>query len=151
MKRVVVTGMGIVSCLGQDIQAVLHSLQQGTSGIRFNESYAELGLRSHVSGHIELDKKALIDRKTLRFMGDAAAYAYVSMQQAIEDANLPEDLVSNIRTGVVTGSGGASSRSQIEAADILREKGVKRIGPYRVRKLIGEMSVEIESSVWTSA
>lgn len=136
MKRVVVTGMGIVSCLGNDRQAVLESLLEGRSGIRFNETYKEMGFRSHLSGSININKEELIDRKTLRFMGDAAAYAYIAMQQAIADAGLPEDQVSNERTGLVAGSGGGSSENQVNAADIAREKGVKRIGPYMVPRVM---------------
>lgn len=136
MKRVVVTGMGIVSCLGNDKNAVLDSLREGRSGIRFNDTYKEMGFRSHISGSVNIDKEALIDRKTLRFMGDAAAYAYIAMQQAITDAGLSDDQVSNERTGLVAGSGGGSSENQVNAADIAREKGVKRIGPYMVPRVM---------------
>jgi 3-oxoacyl-[acyl-carrier-protein] synthase-1 len=137
MKRVVVTGMGIVSCLGNDIPSVLESLQQGRSGISFNESYKEMGFRSHVSGSINLELKELIDRKVLRFMGEASAYAYLSMQQAIADAGLSESEYSNPRVGIIAGSGGAASSRQVEAVDILREKGLKKIGPYRVTQTMG--------------
>lgn len=136
MKRVVVTGMGIVSCLGNDKQAVLESLREGRSGIRFNETYKEMGFRSHISGSVNINTEELIDRKVLRFMGDAAAYAYISMQQAIADAGLTDDQVSNVRTGLVAGSGGGSSENQVNAADIAREKGVKRIGPYMVPRVM---------------
>jgi len=132
MKRVVISGIGIVSCLGNDKNAVLDSLQQGRSGIKFKQEYADIGMRSNVAGSVEIDTAALIDRKVKRFMGDAAAFAYISMQQAIEDAKLDESLVSNIRTGIIMGSGGASSANQVEAADILREKGIRRVGPYMV-------------------
>lgn len=132
MKRVVVTGMGIISCLGLDKQSVLESLQKGTSGIRFMEAYVEQGLRSHVAGSIDIDFAERIDRKVLRFMGDAAAYAYLSLQQAIADAGLQDNEVSNPRTGLLMGSGGASSSNQVEAVDILRSKGLRRVGPYRV-------------------
>jgi 3-oxoacyl-[acyl-carrier-protein] synthase I len=132
MRRVVVTGMGIVSCLGNNKEAVADSLRTGRSGVRFIPEYAERGFRSHVAGRPEIDFSNLIDRKQLRFMGDAAAYAYIAMQQAIADAGLSEADVSNERTGIIAGSGGASSSNQVEAADILREKGLKRIGPYRV-------------------
>lgn len=133
MKRVVVTGMGIVSCLGNDKDSVLDSLREGRSGIRVQEDFVEKGFRSHLGGSIEgLDLKEHIDRKTLRFMGEAAAYSYISMQQAIDDAGLSEDQVSNERTGIIMGSGGASSKNLVESADILREKGLKRVGPYRV-------------------
>ena len=109
MRRVVVTGLGIVSCLGNDKQTVLESLREGRSGIRFAEDYKEQGFRSHVCGRIDLDDSG-IDRKVRRFMGDAATYAYVSMEQAIADAGLSEDQVSNIRTGLIAGSGGASAK-----------------------------------------
>ncbi|WP_088332279.1 beta-ketoacyl-ACP synthase I [Lacimicrobium sp. SS2-24] len=132
MKRAVITGLGIVSSIGNDKDQVLQSLRQGKSGIRYSQQFADMGLRSQVWGNIELDVKEHIDRKALRFMGEAAAYAYIAMQQAIEDAGIGEDLVSNTRTGLVAGSGGASSKNQVEAADILREKGVKRVGPYMV-------------------
>ena len=137
MRRVVVTGLGITSCLGLDVAAVTESLRQGRSGIRFKQDYADMGFRSHVAGTIDIDFKEYIDRKTLRFMGDAAAYSYISMQQAIEDANLTDEQVSNVRTGLIMGSGGASSANQVEAADILRNKGLKRIGPYRVTQVMG--------------
>jgi 3-oxoacyl-[acyl-carrier-protein] synthase-1 len=137
MKRVVVTGMGIVSCLGNDKDAVLDALRAGRSGIKFQEAYKEKGFRSHVAGSIDINLSELIDRKVLRFMGDAAAYAYLSMQQAIADSGLGEDQVSNERTGIIMGSGGASSQNLVEAADILREKGLKRVGPYRVTQTMG--------------
>jgi len=137
MKRVVVTGMGIVSCLGNDKTAVLDALRAGRSGIKFQQAYKDAGLRSQVAGSIDIELSELIDRKVLRFMGDAAAYAYVSMQQAITDSGLSEEHVSNERTGIIMGSGGASSENLVEAADILREKGVKRVGPYRVTQTMG--------------
>ncbi len=132
MKRVVVTGIGIVSCLGNNVSEVLDSLKQGSSGIRFNQSYADIGMRSHVSGSVELDTQELIDRKIHRFMGEASAYAYLSMQEAIEDAGLGLDEISNERIGLVAGSGGGSPEDQLEANDIMREKGLRRVGPYRV-------------------
>ena len=137
MKRVVVTGMGIVSCLGNDKDAVLDALRAGRSGIKFQEAYKEKGFRSHVAGSVDINLSELIDRKVLRFMGDAAAYAYLSMQQAITDSGLSEEQVSNERTGIIMGSGGASSMNLVEAADILREKGLKRVGPYRVTQTMG--------------
>ncbi len=137
MKRVVVTGMGIVSCLGNDKNAVLDALRAGRSGIKFQEAYKEMGFRSHVAGSIDINLSELIDRKILRFMGDAAAFAYLSMQQAIADSGLTEEQVSNERTGIIMGSGGASSMNLVEAADILREKGLKRVGPYRVTQTMG--------------
>ncbi|MDP6650802.1 MAG: beta-ketoacyl synthase N-terminal-like domain-containing protein, partial [Gammaproteobacteria bacterium] len=132
MRRVVVTGIGIVSCLGNGKSAVADSLRVGRSGIRHNESYVEIGMRSHVSGSVDIDTTELIDRKSLRFMGDASAYSYLSMQEAIEDAGLNEQQISNVRTGIVAGSGGGSPKDQLEATDITREKGVKRVGPYRI-------------------
>ena len=137
MKRVVVTGLGITSCLGLDAESVTDSLRTGRSGIKFKQEYADMGFRSHVAGSVDIDFKEHIDRKVLRFMGDAAAYAYISMEQAISDAGLTEDQVSNPRTGLVMGSGGASSSNQVEAADILRNKGLRRVGPYRVTQVMG--------------
>jgi len=132
MKRVVVTGMGVISCIGNDIDTVLSSLRTGKSGIRHNESYQEQGFRSQVSGSIDVNLQERIDRKVLRFMGNAAAYAYLSMEQAIADAGLSENEVSNERTGIIIGSGGASTQCVVESADIMRQRGVKRAGPYRV-------------------
>ena len=138
MREVVVTGMGIVSSLGNNISEVTNSLENLKSGITKNHINAELGLRSQVSGSIkDLEMKALIDRKLYRFMGDAAAYAYLSTEQAIHDAKLNEAELSSVRTGLIMGSGGASSEDQIDSADILRSKGLKRIGPYRVTKAMG--------------
>ena len=137
MKRVVVTGLGIVSCLGNDAQQVLDSLRQGRSGIRFKPEYAELGFRSQVAGVVDIDIESLVDRKQLRFMGDAAAYAYIAMQQAIDDAGLEASDISSPRTGLIAGSGGASSANQVEAADVMREKGLRRVGPYRVTRTMG--------------
>lgn len=136
MKRIVVTGMGIVSCLGNDKATVTAALKNGTSGIRFKESYKEMGLRSNVAGQIDINLEDHIDRKPLRFMGNAAGYAYIAMQQAIADSGLTEAEVSNIRTGIVAGSGGGSAENQVLAADILREKGVKRVGPYMVPRVM---------------
>ncbi len=132
MKRVVISGIGIVSCLGNDKAAVLDSLQQGRSGIKFQQEYADIGMRSHVAGSVDINIDDFIDRKVKRFMGDAAAFAYISMQQAVDDAKLDQDLVSNVRTGIIMGSGGASSANQVDAADIMREKGIRRVGPYMV-------------------
>lgn len=136
-KRVVITGLGIVSCLGNDAKTVTASLFNGTSGIKTDESHIEMGLRSHISGRPNIDFADHIDRKQLRFMGDAAAYAYIAMQQAIEDSGLTPEQISNVRTGIIAGSGGASASSQTEAADILREKGIRRVGPYRVTQTMG--------------
>ena len=138
MREVVVTGMGIVSSLGNNISEVKNSLKESISGISENKTNKEMGLRSHVSGSIKnLELKELIDRKLYRFMGEASAYAYLSAQEAIDNANLSEDELSNHRTGLIMGSGGASSEDQIDSADILRSKGLKRIGPYRVTKAMG--------------
>ena len=134
MKRVVVTGIGIVSCLGNDKESVLDSLKAGRSGIRHNSAYEEIGMRSHVSGSVQIDTAELIDRKILRFMGDAAAYAYLAMEQAISDASLMDNEVSNYRSGLVVGSGGGSSEDQLESTNIMREKGIRRVGPYRVTR-----------------
>ncbi|WP_404340557.1 beta-ketoacyl-ACP synthase I [Pseudoalteromonas mariniglutinosa] len=132
MRRAVITGIGVVSSIGNNKEEVLQSLKEGRSGIAFNQEFADYKLRSNVSGKIDLDVKEFVDRKAMRFMGDAAAYSYISMAQAIEDAGLSEEQVSNERTGLLVGSGGGSSKWQVEAADILREKGVKRVGPYMV-------------------
>lgn len=132
MRRAVITGIGVVSSIGNNKEEVLESLKTGKSGIAFNQEFADYKLRSNVSGQIDIDVKEFVDRKAMRFMGDAAAYSYISMQQAIEDAGLSEEQVSNERTGLLVGSGGGSSKWQVEAADILREKGVKRVGPYMV-------------------
>ena len=134
MKRAVITGMGVVSPLGNNLDQTLESLKNTRSGIKFQEDYAEMGLRSHIAGSIDIDTDELIDRKLRRFMGDAAAFSYIAMQEAINDAGLDEADVSNVRSGIVAGSGGASSSNLTEAADILREKGLKRIGPYRVTR-----------------
>lgn len=131
-RRVVVTGLGITSCLGTDVNAVTESLREGRSGISFQQEHVDVGMKSHVAGSIDIDLSEHIDRKQLRFMGHAAAYAFLSMNQAINDSGLDESMVSNVRTGIVAGSGGASSSSQVEAADILRERGLRRVGPYRV-------------------
>jgi 3-oxoacyl-[acyl-carrier-protein] synthase-1 len=130
MRRVVVTGMGIVSCLGNDLETVTGALRDGRSGIRAMPAYAELGLRSHVAGVPNIDLEAVIDRKLKRFMGDAAAYAYVSMRSAMADAGLDAEQVRNPRIGAIAGSGGGSPRWQIETGDLLRTKGVRKIGPY---------------------
>ena len=132
MRRAVITGIGVVSSIGNNKQEVLESLRAGKSGIAFNQEFADYKLRSNVSGKIDIDVNEHVDRKAMRFMGDAAAYSYISMAQAIEDAGLSDEQVSNERTGLLVGSGGGSSKWQVEAADILREKGVKRVGPYMV-------------------
>ena len=132
MRRVVVTGLGIVSSIGNNRNEVVDSLKQGRSGITFASVYEELGFRSHVHGAINIDLDSLIDRKIKRFMGDGAAFNYVAMQQAIDDSGLSEAEISNFRTGLVMGSGGPSTSNIVDAADILREKGIKKVGPYMV-------------------
>jgi 3-oxoacyl-[acyl-carrier-protein] synthase-1 len=136
-KRVVITGLGVVSCLGNDAESVTRSLYEGRSGISLREEQLDIGMRSHVAGAPDIDIPALIDRKQLRFMGDAAAYAYIAMQQAIADSGLKDADISNPRTGIIAGSGGASAAMQVEAADILRERGIRRVGPYRVTQTMG--------------
>ncbi|HIF35652.1 MAG TPA: beta-ketoacyl-ACP synthase I [Candidatus Thioglobus sp.] len=138
MNRVVITGMGIVSSLGGNKAEVLESLKSAKTGIEFSEKYAEMGLRSHVHGSIsEVDTSDVIDRKMLRFMADAAIFNAIALDEAIKQSGLSEDIVSNERTGLIMGSGGASNVNVVEAADILREKGIKRVGPYRVPRTMG--------------
>ena len=137
MRRAVITGLGAVSCIGNNKDEILDSLKNGRSGIVANETFREMGLRSQVSGSCDIDLKDHIDRKVLRFMGDAAAFAYISMQQAIVDAGLEAGDVSNVRTGLIAGSGGASSSNVVKAADTLRSRGVRKIGPYGVTKTMG--------------
>ncbi len=135
MRRVVITGFGIVSSLGNNKQEVLESLKAGRSGISYQPEYAERGLRSHVAGSIKnLDIEALIDRKLLRFMAKGHAYAWLAMQEAIADAQLPAELVSNVRTGLIVGAGGTSTESMLEGTNTLAEKGIRRVGPYMVTK-----------------
>ena len=136
-KRAVITGMGSISCIGNNLEEISKSLRNGISGISKNDEYNDLGFRSKVSGSISINLKDLIDRKLFRFMGEAAAYSYLSALDAIKDSDLPESIFETDRIGVIAGSGGASSRSQVDAADILREKGVKRVGPYRVTQTMG--------------
>ena len=136
MRRVVITGMGIVSCLGHDQKTVADALKSGRSGIRFCDDYREIGMRSQIAGRVDIDLDALIDRKPRRFMGDAAAFAYIAMQKAIDDAGLEPGEISHPRTGLIAGSGGASSFNQVEAADIARNRGVKRVGPYMVPRVM---------------
>ncbi len=137
MRRVVITGAGIVSSIGNDCREVVESLRAGRSGIGFVEEYAELGLRSHVAGSIAIDPAEHIDRKRLRFMGDAAAYSHIAMQQAIQQAGLEESEISNPRTGVIVGSGGASNKNFLQAVETLRTRGAKRVGPYMVPRTMG--------------
>lgn len=134
MRRVVVTGLGAISCIGNTQDEILEALKSGRSGIVRNESFAEMGMRSQISGTCDIDPSEHIDRKIFRFMGDAAAYSYLSMEQAIADSGLEESDISNIRTGLIASSGGASAREIVRAADVLRERGVKRVGPYAVTK-----------------
>ena len=134
-RRVVVTGLGIVSSIGNNKEEVAASLREGRSGIVASEEYAEMGFRSRVHGALNIDLGSLIDRKVKRFMGDGAAYNYIAMQQAIEDAGLDESQVSNVRTGLIVGSGGPSTENIVLAADTMREKGVKRVGPNIVKHL----------------
>jgi 3-oxoacyl-[acyl-carrier-protein] synthase-1 len=134
MKRAVITGMGVVSPLGNNITETLTSLKETRSGIKFQDAYKEMGLRSHVAGSIDIDIESMIERKLRRFMGDAASFSYIAMREAIHDSGLEESEVSNERSGIIAGSGGASSSNLVDAADILREKGLKRIGPYRVTR-----------------
>lgn len=135
MRRVVITGLGIVSSLGNNQSEVKDSLYNGKSGITFQPEYAEHGLRSHVAGSIKnLNLEELIDRKLMRFMAKGHAYAWLAMQEAIQDAKLPEDLVSHIRTGLIVGAGGTSTESMLDGTNILAEKGIRRVGPYMVTK-----------------
>ncbi len=134
MRRVVITGLGIVSSIGNNRDEVSDSLRQGKSGISFAEDYQELGFRSHIHGAIDIDVDEFIDRKVKRFMGDGAAFNYIAMQQAIDDSGLEDDQISNFRTGLIMGSGGPSTSNQVNAADTLREKGIKRVGPYMVTR-----------------
>ena len=138
MNRVVVTGMGIVCSLGNSKSEVLKSLKEAKSGIEYCEKYSEMGLRSHVHGSIaEVDTSDIIDRKMLRFMADAAIYNALALDEAIKHANLSPEIISNNRTGLIMGSGGASNQNVVESADILRSKGIKRVGPYRVPRAMG--------------
>jgi 3-oxoacyl-[acyl-carrier-protein] synthase-1 len=132
MRRVVVTGIGIVSSIGNNKQEVIDSLREGRSGIEFSQEYADLGFRSQVHGTVKLNPEELIDRKKYRFMGDAAAYNYLAMEEAVKDAGLTEDEISNDRTGIIVGSGGGSNSNNLAAVELLREKGVRRVGPYMV-------------------
>jgi 3-oxoacyl-[acyl-carrier-protein] synthase-1 len=132
MRRVVVTGIGIVSSIGNNKRQVLESLRKGRSGFEFAQDYRDLGFRSQVRGAIHISLSELIDRKILRFMGDAAAFNYLAMREAVEDANLPDSLISSPRAGLIMGNGGASPENMVLAADILRSKGLRKIGPYMV-------------------
>jgi 3-oxoacyl-[acyl-carrier-protein] synthase-1 len=132
VKRVVITGIGIVSCIGNNKDEVLESLRDGKSGITFSEEYRDMGFRSHVHGKPDIDLDAAIDRRVKRFMGDGAAYNYIAMEQAIADAGLTENEISNERTALIMGSGGPSTKNQVDAADIARQKSPKKVGPFMV-------------------
>ncbi|WP_461516525.1 beta-ketoacyl-ACP synthase I [Porticoccus sp.] len=136
MKRVVITGMGIVSCLGNDKETVTQSLLESRSGIVFREDFQEMGLRCNVAASLDLNPAEHIDRKVLRFMGPSAAYGYIAMDRAIADSGLNEDQVSNVRTGLVMGSGGVSGQMFTETIDVMRERGIKKAGPYRVTQIM---------------
>lgn len=137
MRRVVITGLGAVSCIGNSKEEITESLRLGRSGIVANESFKEMGMRSQISGSVNIDLTEHIDRKVRRFMGDSAAFAYIAMQQAITDSGLEDNDVSNVRTGIIAASGGASSENIVKSADILRARGVRRIGPYMVTRTMG--------------
>lgn len=136
MKRVVVTGLGIVSSIGNNKNEVLESLQQGKSGIRFSPEYKELGFRSHVYGPINLQPEDYIDRKYIRFMGDASAYSFIALREAIADAELEPDMISNVRTGLIVGSGGCSNKNMHTVFKILRDKGARKVGPTMVPRIM---------------
>jgi len=137
LKRAVITGLGAISPIGIGINEINKSLLEGRSGIALNSEYKEMGMKSEISGSINLNLSELIDRKLFRFMGETAAYSFLSAQEAIEDSGISEEIFNSDRVGIIAGSGGASSRSQVEAADIARERGIKRIGPYRVTQTMG--------------
>ena len=136
MKRAVITGYGVVSCLGNDKMTVENALYNGNSGIRYREDFEQMGLKCHVGGVVDLNPAEYIDRKTLRFMGNAAAYGYISAIKAIEDSSLDDSVVRDINTGLIMGSGGLSGESFVDAIDIMRERSVKRAGPYRVTQIM---------------
>ena len=136
-RRVVVTGMGIVSCIGNNLADVTQSLKMGKSGIKFQADYAELGFRSHVAGSVEINFEDHIERQDRRFMGDAAAFSYIAMKQAIANSGLSLDEISNPRFGLIAGSGGGSTSNVYEAAKALKEKGIRRVGPYMVTRTMG--------------
>ncbi|MAJ87371.1 MAG: beta-ketoacyl-ACP synthase I [Cellvibrionales bacterium TMED148] len=136
MRRAVITGLGIVSCLGNDKKSVTKSLRNGTSGLQFRQDFADMGLRCHVGPNLNIDVREHIDRKILRFMGESGAYAYIAANSAIADAGLDEQMVSNERTGLVMGSGGVSGKMFTETIDVMRDRGIKRAGPYRVTQIM---------------
>lgn len=146
MKRAVITGLGIVSSIGNNQQEVLASLQEGRSGITFAQEFKDAGMRSHVWGDVKLqsEPKDLIDRKVLRFMSDASIYAYLAMQEAIADSGLSDSQVSNFRSGLVVGSGGGSPRNQVAGSDAMRTpRGLKGVGPYMVTKAMASVSPRV--------
>jgi len=147
MKNVVITGMGIKSCIGNEYNSVLKNLQEGKSGIIFNETYDEMNFRSCVSGSIKIDLSEYIDRKLLRFMGESAGYAYLATLDALKMAGVDNNYLDNPRVGIVAGSGGASTRIMVESSDIARNRGPKRIGPYGVTK---SMSSSISAIIATA-
>ena len=136
MRRAVITGVGVVSCLGNDKETVTKSLKEGISGIRRREDFVEMGMRCQVGAVLDIDPKEHIDRKVLRFMGPSASYAYIATDRAIADAGLTEEMVSNPRTGLVMGAGGVSGEMFTESIDVMRAKGIKRAGPYRVTQIM---------------
>ena len=136
MRRAVITGLGIVSCLGNNRKSVTNSLRNGVSGLQFRQDFADMGLRCNVGPNLDIDIKQHIDRKVLRFMGESGAYAYIAAKNAIADAGLDAQMVSNERTGLVMGSGGVSGRMFTETVDVMRERGIKRAGPYRVTQIM---------------
>lgn len=165
LRKAVITGFGIVASIGVGKEAVLQSLQQGRSGIVREEEFANVGMRSQVAGMVNVDFKDYIDRRDLRFMGEAAAYSYIAMKEAIAHAGLEPSDVSNERTGLIVGSGGGSTKTTVESADLLRTKGIKRVGPYAVTKCMSSttsaclatpfkikgMSMSLSSACATSA
>lgn len=136
MRRAVITGLGVISCLGNDKQTVTQALREGTSGIRHREDFLEMGLKCNVGAVLDIDPKDHIDRKILRFMGPSASYAYMATERAIADAGLSDEMVSNHRTGLVMGSGGVSGEMFTETIDVMRDRGIKRAGPYRVTQIM---------------
>ena len=136
MRRAVITGLGIVSCLGNNRKSVTNSLRNGISGLQFRQDFADMGLRCNVGPNLDIDIKQHIDRKILRFMGESGAYAYIAAKSAIADAGLDAQMVSNERTGLVMGSGGVSGKMFTETVDVMRARGIKRAGPYRVTQIM---------------
>ena len=148
MKRVVITGVGIVSSIGVGREAVRESLRQGRSGIVFSPEYHELGFRSHVHGALEIDLDEVIDRKHKRFMGDSASYNYIALREAVADAKLDDEIVRSLRTGLVVGTGGGSPANIVEAADLLRAKGIRRVGPYMVTRTMSSTNAACLSTAF---